>query len=328
MPGRQAIKRLARTGLHSMGGLRAILWWTRDNFRILTYHRFSAHLYPDTRQQLDSQCEFLARHFRLTSMSEIARMLAARQPLPPGTLAVTIDDGYRDILTDAFPIFQKWSVPATVYLISDFLDGKLWPWWDQVSLAVMQTPLASAEIALAGQTETVRLAERREKEQALNNILDRLKRIPNGERVDFIANLGDTFEVNIPRDPPFESAPLHWSEVRKLAQAGIEFGVHTKTHPILPNLEDPQALHEEIAYSKARIEQELQRPALHFCYPNGDFDEASEGEVARCGFATAVTTEAGVNRGGAQPYRLKRLSVEPGLPSLYFREQVAGMHAG
>ena len=61
------------------------------------------------------------------------------------------------------------------------------------------------------------------------------------------------------------------------------------THPILPNLEDPESIYEEIAGSGKRLEQELGRAPMHFCYPNGDFNEAVLQAVERCGFQTAVT---------------------------------------
>jgi peptidoglycan/xylan/chitin deacetylase (PgdA/CDA1 family) len=325
---KHAIKRVARIGLHQLGGLRSILWSTRSSFRILTYHRFSPELYPGGQAALDRQCEFLKGHFRVTPLSEIARSLSGGAPLPPGTLAITIDDGYRDILTDAFPVFDKWKIPATVFLISDFLDGKIWPWWDQVSYAVMHTRKESVCIWMNEDAYEVALKTRAEKEQAIFELTERMKRIPNRSRVRLMESLPGSFEVELPREPPREGGALAWKEARKLADAGIEFGAHTKTHPVLPNVEDADTLEEEIAGSKARIEQELGRPVIHFCYPNGDWNDASESVVERCGFASAVTTEAGLNRPGANRYRLKRLSADPGLAHEYFREQAAGMHAG
>jgi peptidoglycan/xylan/chitin deacetylase (PgdA/CDA1 family) len=270
----------------------------------------------------------LKRHFRVTPLSEIARALSAGELLPPSTLAITIDDGYRDILTEAFPVFQKWEIAATVYLISDFLDGVNWPWWDQVDFALKHTRKESVSICLNGDALEMSLKNGAQKEAAAEEITERIKRIPNRSRLSFMKDLGGTFEVDIPRQPPEEGAPLTWNEARTLADAGIEFGAHTKTHPILPNVEDTATLQEEIAGSKARIEQELGRPVIHFCYPNGDWNDATEAVVKRSGFATTVTTAAGLNPPNADRFRLKRLSVEPGLSNEYFREQTAGMHLG
>jgi peptidoglycan/xylan/chitin deacetylase (PgdA/CDA1 family) len=328
MPAPRAVKRLARIALHRFGGLRAILWSSRNSFRILTYHRFSPDFYPNGQAALARQCEFLQRHFRLTPLSEIARSLRNGEPLAPRTLAVTIDDGYRDFLTEAMPVFERWKVPATVYLISDFIDGKLWPWWNRLSFAVMHTRKKLVSIRVGETVEELRLTTGVEREDAVSRITARMVRVRDRLRLEFIESLEAVFEVEIPREAPPEYAALTWDDVRKLADAGVEFGAHTRTHPVLPNVEDADALREEIAGSRARIERELGRPVIHFCYPNGDWNDETERIVAQCGFATAVTTRAELNRRGADCYRLKRLSAEPGLPREYFREEVAGLHAG
>jgi peptidoglycan/xylan/chitin deacetylase (PgdA/CDA1 family) len=125
-----------------------------------------------------------------------------------------------------------------------------------------------------------------------------------------------------------EYAALTWDEVRRLAGAGVEFGAHSKTHPILPLVEDEASIEEEIVGSKTRLEQELGRPAIHFCYPNGDYDDAVVEVVARRGFQTAVVVDAGLNKPPANRYLLKRLSVALYYSDDYFRELVAGMHMG
>ena len=69
-----------------------------------------------------------------------------------------------------------------------------------------------------------------------------------------------------------------------------------------------------IVGSKARIDRELGRPTRHFCYPNGDVNGTVLEVVKKAGFEMAVTTRSGMNAPGEDPYLLKRLSVEPGLP--------------
>lgn len=324
-----AVKQLARIGLHRLGGLRPILWRSRNKFRILTYHRFTPELYPSVEEDLNRQCAFLKRHFELVPLAEIGQSLQSGRKLPPNALAITIDDGYRDFLLNAFPVFREWKIPATIYLITDFLDGKLWPWWNQVEYAVMHTTLASVTLALipAGSTQTLHLGSRDQKEQAVSTICAQVVKVPNQTRLDFLRTLPDLFQVELPVHAPVEYSPLTWDEVRVLAQAGIEFGAHTMTHPILPNLEDPESIYEEIAGSGKRLEQELGRAPMHFCYPNGDFNEAVLQAVERCGFQTAVTVRSGMNIPAEPRYLLKRLSIDPDFSDYYFRELVAGLQS-
>jgi hypothetical protein len=61
--------------------------------------------------------------------------------------------------------------------------------------------------------------------------------------------------------------------------------------------------------SKDRLEQELQKPRRHFCYPWGDHDGATREMAQEIGFASAVTTDFGRVRAGDDPLRLPRVSV-------------------
>ncbi len=322
-----AMKRIARFGLHRLGGLQPLIWKSRKRFRILTYHRFSRPEVPGPLGALDRQCEFVGRQFHPLPLSEIARSLNSGETLPPGALAVTVDDGFRDFLLDAFPIFQKWRIPVTVFLMTDFIDGKLWPWWSQVAYAARHGRARQAHLALlsGGAERELPLETLEQRQRAEAAICEQVVNVPIRRRGEFLNGLGDMFDVEIPPQAPPEYAALTWNEVRQLASAGVEFGAHSKSHPILP-LENEESIAEEIAGSKMRIEQELGRPVSCFCYPNGDYNDAAVGAVERCGFQAAVTVDAGLNTVRANRYLLKRLSVSPEYSDEYFRELVAGMH--
>jgi peptidoglycan/xylan/chitin deacetylase (PgdA/CDA1 family) len=116
--------------------------------------------------------------------------------------------------------------------------------------------------------------------------------------------------------------------VRDLARNGVEFGAHTKTHPILSSIHDSKELQTEIKESKQRVEQELGKPVIHFCYPNGlssDFNAETLELVKDAGFLSAVTTEPGLNFAGARLLMLRRIGVDPTLPKDYFAELLSGL---
>jgi peptidoglycan/xylan/chitin deacetylase (PgdA/CDA1 family) len=52
--------------------------------------------------------------------------------LPPNSLTITVDDGYRSYLEFGHEIFQRHKLPVTIYAVSGFADGRLWLWPDQV----------------------------------------------------------------------------------------------------------------------------------------------------------------------------------------------------
>ncbi len=100
---------------------------------------------------------------------------------------------------------------------------------------------------------------------------------------------------------------MDWNQIREWLAAGHDVGAHTCTHPRLSQIPLDQA-REEIFASKARLEDALSRSVRHFCYPFGDWNPAVRDLVREAGFATACTTEAGLNRPGGDLYRLRRLT--------------------
>jgi peptidoglycan/xylan/chitin deacetylase (PgdA/CDA1 family) len=90
-----------------------------------------------------------------------------------------------------------------------------------------------------------------------------------------------------------ELAPMSWSELRVLADAGWEIGSHTASHPHLTQLDDA-ALEDELVRSKAACEQSLGRPCGSLAYPYGDVNARVIEATARAGYDVA----------GALPERL------------------------
>lgn len=97
-----------------------------------------------------------------------------------------------------------------------------------------------------------------------------------------------------------------WSEV----EGGDFFscGAHTRTHLALPGLPAGR-LAEEVAGSRADLEQQGNGPVVSFAYPFGLFDEAAVAAVQRSGYQLACSTLSGVNDPGTPPLLLRRLDV-------------------
>ena len=318
------IKPILQRILHNGGGLRLIRWQNGSRNRILTYHNFHSVGTED----FEKQCEHFRHDYNPVSLDEVAAFVRHGKALPRNSVAVTVDDGYRDFYLYAYPVLKRYSIPATVFLMTDFLDCRAWPWWDQLRYAFFHTPLNSVSLRIAeGRQMPHRLLDPASREMAFEETVEALKSVPNSDRLAFIADLPEAFQVNMPADPPPGLEPMTWDEVREMALNGISFGPHTKSHPILASLGSEEQLREEIEGSKLRVQEELGRAPAHFCYPNGrrvDIDERVRSAVERAGFLTALSTESGWNEAGSDPYLLKRLSMKPSLSTFFFRQQLAG----
>ena len=64
------------------------------------------------------QMQFLrARRYNVIPLEEVADLVKNKKPIPPKTVAITFDDGYRNSYTCAFPILKEYRIPATVFII-------------------------------------------------------------------------------------------------------------------------------------------------------------------------------------------------------------------
>ena len=99
---------------------------------ILMYHYVRPDPGPDdpVGQGLSVSPELFAEHlaylaqagYTPVTMAELAEIWQGTRARPANPIVLTFDDGYRDFYTNAWPILQQYGFPATVYLISAFLD--------------------------------------------------------------------------------------------------------------------------------------------------------------------------------------------------------------
>jgi peptidoglycan/xylan/chitin deacetylase (PgdA/CDA1 family) len=96
------------------------------------------------------------------------------------------------------------------------------------------------------------------------------------------------------------------SEIRDWLAAGQEIGSHSLTHRNLVKLSTDDA-REQIFASKKRLEDTFGIPIRHFCYPHGKWNAQVRDLVREAGYATACTTEFGVNDAATPPFELRRI---------------------
>jgi poly-beta-1,6-N-acetyl-D-glucosamine N-deacetylase len=95
---------------------------------VLMYHRFGESKYPSTNttlEQLDTHIAYLRENkFNIAPLSDVVAALRAGRALPPKTVALTIDDAYRSVVTQAWPRFKRAGFPFTVFVATEAVDQK------------------------------------------------------------------------------------------------------------------------------------------------------------------------------------------------------------
>ncbi len=58
------------------------------------------------------------------TLDDLVYYLTRGRPLPPKPIIITLDDGYRDNYTNAFPLLKKYGFTATFFIITDLVNQK------------------------------------------------------------------------------------------------------------------------------------------------------------------------------------------------------------
>jgi peptidoglycan/xylan/chitin deacetylase (PgdA/CDA1 family) len=280
----------------------------RGKALILMYHRFSRD--EDGRatsaRAFNEQLEYLNAHYTLVPLSRLAEHVRAGESLPPGLAAITIDDGFSDAYEVAYPLLRRHNASATLFVVTDFLDGKSWMWTDKMRFLTSQAEAGGFQTTIQGRALKFELKEHWSRLEAAAQVNEALKKLPDEEKDEAIARVAATLKVGLPDLPPAEYAPLSWEQAREMDCQGVEIASHTLTHPILTKVTD-ERLRRELKDSRSRLEEMLGRAVKAFCYPNGDHDERVLKETERAGYDCAVTTLYGLNDQHSTPLALRRI---------------------
>jgi len=249
----------------------------------------------------------------VTVSEGLARLAEGR---PGHHVALTFDDGYADNVTRALPILAGAGARATFFLTAGLIEARRAPWWDELAHA-LETARAPA-VPFAG--TTLELGDAAARARALRLLLPGLRAAPATQRA-----LLDGLRAALGVADPAPCELATWEECRRLSAAGMEIGAHTLTHPFLSTL-PPGAQREEVAGSFGLVEERLGARPRGIAFPGGDHDADSLEAARDAGAAWAVTTRAGVNGPGADPFTLRRRAWTDGAclgPGGRFSERLA-----
>lgn len=116
---------------------------------------------------------------------------------------------------------------------------------------------------------------------------------------------GTIGEPNPWTDPAAGLRMMTAHELRALAEAGLELGAHTVTHPDLSRLSREACLREMVE-SRATIERVTGARVQTFAYPFCRYGDAAVAAARDAGFTAAVTCEG---RGGWNRFELRRAMI-------------------
>ncbi len=207
-------------------------------------------------------------------------------------VAFTFDDGYRDNVTNALPVFAAHDAPLCIYTVTGVLDRTIDYWWG--ALARLVETHDTLDLQPLGLPGTVSTASWTDKQAAYLRIEQWVHE--DLERRSSAVSAWCTTHHGLDARRLLDEDALGWDDLRALAsQPLVTIGAHSQTHRRLARLHDPE-LQQELLGGRERLERELGRPIRHLAYPYGGPAACGDREfrvAAEAGYATAVTTRRG-----------------------------------
>ena len=287
-------------------GIKAL---SNNRLLILNYHRvfktddvfFNCDL---EQREFSWQMQLLSKYLNPVSL-DTAISLMKNNKLPPGSIAVTFDDGYKDNIEKALPILKKYQVPATFYIATAFLnDGIMWN--DIIIESIKNTENKEIDLSFLG-LGCLPLENKGQKIQTIEKCIKKIKYNVIKKRIDLAMQINKQCNVVLPKNLMMSD-----NDIFQLAkEPDMKIGAHTHNHPILA-CETDEFVYSDIKYGKDYLERLLNCKLSSFAYPNGkketDYQERNIETLKKVGFNYAVTTNWGLNNKKSELLELKRFT--------------------
>lgn len=245
------------------------------------------------------------------SMDDVLHHLTQGSAFPPQAFAITFDDGFENNLSVAAPILGDFSVPATIYVSTEFVDENRMSWIDRIEKAVEHVPSQVLTVDWAKEPFVLgNLSSRIEFLQAVREFVKGSSFVDSNAFAD---ELCDRLKV-VHLDEAYGELDrkLTWDQVRTCEKSTLlKIGGHGHSHAILSYL-SAEALDRELDLCFGLLQEKGGIGPTHFSYPEGlehCYSEAVVEALGKRGVRCSPSAIYGTNKPEDSPFHLRRILV-------------------
>jgi len=255
-----------------------------------------------TESEFRAQMEELYLNYNVVSLKDILNNGIDETNTKP-KVVITFDDGYANNYEVAFPILRQFSLPATIFLVSDVINTSKLFWYDRLFTSL-------------------------KKIMSLDEVLEKIEsfkcchpHIVDEKVDDYLASKG------LPVTPD-ESVyktyhVLTMAEIREMEQSGlITFGSHTHQHELLTLMTNREVT--ETLEESYKVISEVPGWVPVFCYPNGYYDEEHLRLLGDAGYKLAVKATGGFWKKRMYDFEVPRWGIGRGYSMGKFSSIISG----
>lgn len=333
---------------------------------VLMYHHVNEYrgdMVTISPGDFEKQMAYIKQNFNAIHLGEFLSYAEAGKKFPARTCVITFDDGYYDNFVYAYPVLKKYSLKATIFVITSRM-GEERKGYEiknhyEANLEGALMALAEERGTLLKKTESF-LTWEELKEMEASGLIDiqshtltharyfaspvirdfnsgfpawwfpfatcgdmrlgipvyeeekgllAIRYFDDSKLREYIADYvkkkgGESFFKTRSRDEWFKEL-IALTEEYKVKERGLKGYFETEK-------EKRDRIEKELSYSKAEIEQKLNKECLFICWPWGKYNDELITLAKMCGYKGAATTERGANTCGIDPVYIKRFDIKKG----------------
>jgi peptidoglycan/xylan/chitin deacetylase (PgdA/CDA1 family) len=271
-----------------------------DNYIIINYHYIRNHsdklrgINSCSIKEFDRQIRFLSENFKIVSIPDVFKSVVEK--INGKFCAISFDDCFKDIYTNAFPVLKKYNVTASIFLISSVLEGKL-P--SANKLHILLSKFSASELIdkfnnlfsgkrFIPKNRRIYKKKRLDDDILTANLKETLILIPPNLKDNFINSVFD--DLNLDESEIIKDFFMSIEEIRKLCDFGFILGNHSYSHNNLSSLKVLD-IEEDIKKSK-RIMRDFFGGiggSDIFSYPSGRWNKKVLGILSKEKFKYGLT---------------------------------------
>lgn len=241
--------------------------------------------------------------FDFLSLDDIYDIINQRRKSSKPFVSFTLDDGYLDNYTNAYPIFKKNNVPFCIFTATDFIDKKAILWWYSIEDLILQKESIQLSDGSKYSCKTYQ-----DKWNTFRYLREKILKLPQKNLIENLEKMFSNYEINWL--DPIQSLSMSWNQVEELSKEPLcTIGGHTVSHPAFNRISLNEIL-EEVSGGIEIIELHINSKIEHFAYPYGSVNEVGIREyeyMKKFNFKTVFVSHGGcISENNKEMTRLPR----------------------
>ena len=219
--------------------------------------------------------KYIKRNYNPIALGDLASRIYNNEEIPERSIALTFDHGHADFFLNAFALLLKYEIPATICLITGYVDTNTYLPIDRLAFGLsalkhLKKPLPhfkcfdpSVLSNFDKHSDNGQITDK-----AILLFLSAYNELSEAQRAHLLNSFGEGIQeaVDLPNFEDF----LRWEDVQRLAEHGVAFAMmgHRGLNALYC---EPDDFAHDVVCCLDRMDHYNIVPEKYYCLPNGDF---------------------------------------------------------